>query len=404
MTPIVAVTGGTLTWYLSRATGVVSLAFLTASVLLGILTSFRWSSPRWPRFVVEFVHRNVSLLVVVFVAAHVVIVISDSFAPIGWVDAVIPFVSAYRPLWLGFGAIAFDLVVALVVTSLLRHRLGYRSWRIVHWLAYLCWPVAVLHGLGTGSDTKSGVILVLTALCVVAVLVAGALRVGAGLAGRPGFRAAGFGLLAALPVLLVLWLVSGPLADGWARRAGTPDSVLAAAGAAVAVAADGSGSGSGTGSGSAVPTAPTTTTAATPVFGSGGFSAETSGTFHQSAPDSSGHVTVSLVGPLRHGAGGSVDVELSGSPLVNGGVSMSSGTVTVSDGHSSYQGAVVGLRGGEVVARMPGPGGVDWQVGIVLTKLDQASGVMSATVQAAPASAGLGGAGDRGAGRGGDDG
>ena len=106
---------------------------------------------------------------------------------------------AYRPFWLGLGAVALDLLLALVVTSLLRHRLGYRTWRIVHWLAYACWPVAVLHGLGTGSDTTSGLVLVFTAVCVVAVLVAAALRVGAGLRTRPGARALGLGARRARP-------------------------------------------------------------------------------------------------------------------------------------------------------------------------------------------------------------
>ena len=119
-----------MAWYVA-ATGVVTLGFLTASVLLGILTSFRWSSPRWPRFVVEFVHRNVSLLVLVFLAIHVVTVVADSFAPIRWIDVVVPFVSAYRPFWLGLGAVAVDLLIALVVTSLLRHRIGFTTWRFV---------------------------------------------------------------------------------------------------------------------------------------------------------------------------------------------------------------------------------------------------------------------------------
>ena len=84
----------------------------------------------------------------------------------------IPFVSGYRPLWLGLGTLSFDLLVALAVTSLVRRRLGYRAWRAVHWLAYVSWPVAVLHGLGTGSDTKQWWMLALTVVCIVAVLVA----------------------------------------------------------------------------------------------------------------------------------------------------------------------------------------------------------------------------------------
>ena len=104
-------------------------------------------SDRWPRFATTFLHRNISMLAVVFLVAHVATVVLDGFAPIGWKDAVVPFASAYRPLWLGFGAVAFDLVLALVVTSLLRNRIGPRTWRLVHWLAYVCWPFAVVHGL-----------------------------------------------------------------------------------------------------------------------------------------------------------------------------------------------------------------------------------------------------------------
>jgi len=388
---------GSLTWYVSRATGVVSLVFLTASVVLGIVTSFRWSSPNWPRFVVEFVHRNVSLLIVVFVSVHVVVVVADSFAPIGVLDAVIPFISAYRPLWLGFGAIAFDLLVALVVTSLLRHRFGYRTWRIVHWLAYLCWPVAVLHGLGTGSDTRSGVVLAVTAVCIVAVMVAAALRLGAALARRPGARLAGLGALAALPVLLVVWLVSGPLADGWARRSGTPEPVLAAASASAGSASTGSVSSGAAGTTVPATTAPASTQPAR-VFGSGGFSASTSGTYHQSGPDADGHYTISLVGTLGSGAAGTLDVEIIGVPRTGGGVNMTSGTVTVSDGRNSYRGDIVDLNGGDIVAQMPGPGGADWQVEVALTELDRTSGRMSGRVQASPVTGDDGGfgRGDRG--------
>ena len=108
----------------------------------------------------------------------------DRFAPISLLDAVIPFVSPYRPLWLGLGTLSFDLLVALVITSLLRRRLGYRAWRAIHWLAYASWPVAVLHGLGTGSDSKAWWMLALTAACVAAVLVAVLARIASARAGR----------------------------------------------------------------------------------------------------------------------------------------------------------------------------------------------------------------------------
>ena len=104
---------------------------------------------------------------------HIVTTVLDGFAPISLIDAVVPFLSAYRPIWLGFGALAFDLLIALTITSLVRRRLGYGAWRAIHWLAYVSWPIAVLHGLGTGSDSKQTWALVLTFACVLAVLVGG---------------------------------------------------------------------------------------------------------------------------------------------------------------------------------------------------------------------------------------
>ena len=82
-----------------------------------------------PRFVVADLHRNVSLLVIVFIVIHVATSVIDSFAPIRWLDAIIPFGSRYRPVWLGLGALAFDVLIAVAVTSLVRARMGYRVWR-----------------------------------------------------------------------------------------------------------------------------------------------------------------------------------------------------------------------------------------------------------------------------------
>ena len=102
----------------------------------------------------EAVHRNASLLAMVFLCVHIATALLDGFAPIRLIDVIVPFGSAYRPLWLGFGAVAFDLLIAVTITSLLRRRLGYRAWRATHWAAYACWPVALLHGLGTGATPR----------------------------------------------------------------------------------------------------------------------------------------------------------------------------------------------------------------------------------------------------------
>jgi predicted ferric reductase len=158
-------------WYVSRATGLVSLALLTLTAVLGALNTGRFAAPRWPRFVVTAVHRNISLVTTAFLVVHITTAIVDSYAGIGWLDAVIPFGSIYHPVWLGFGAIAFDLLIALVVSSLLRVHLTVRLWRAVHWAAYLSWPLAVTHGLGIGgSDTHLGWVLLFNCCCVLAVV------------------------------------------------------------------------------------------------------------------------------------------------------------------------------------------------------------------------------------------
>ena len=167
-------------WYLTRGTGAVTLLLLTAAVVLGVLTSVRWTSPTWPRFVIEWLHRNVSLVVVAFLAVHVASAVIDGFVPLRWIDAVVPFSAGYRPLWIGFGAVALDLLLALVVTSLLRVRLGYRSWRVVHWSAYACWPVALVHSLGAGSDAWRGWMLVVDGLVVLLVAASICWRVAVG--------------------------------------------------------------------------------------------------------------------------------------------------------------------------------------------------------------------------------
>jgi DMSO/TMAO reductase YedYZ heme-binding membrane subunit len=167
----IVVTSSTPLWYATRATGLVALVLLTASMAFGLLSSIRFQRPAWPRFVTLGLHRNLSLLALAFTIAHVLTTVLDSFVSIPLPDAFIPFISGYKPIWLGLGAISFDLMLALTVTSLLRTRMGLRGWRLVHWSAYLCWPVAVLHGLGTGTDSATRWVLALTAACILVVVV-----------------------------------------------------------------------------------------------------------------------------------------------------------------------------------------------------------------------------------------
>ncbi|HSR22377.1 MAG TPA: ferric reductase-like transmembrane domain-containing protein, partial [Candidatus Eisenbacteria bacterium] len=146
----------TALWYLSRATGVVSLVLLTLVVLLGVTVNRQGRLPGLPRFAVAGLHRNAALLAVSLLVVHVGTAVYDPYVTIRWVDALVPFVSSYRPFWLGLGAFAVDLLLAVILTSLLRLSIPRRAWRATHWLAYAAWPVALVHGLGTGPDLRTG--------------------------------------------------------------------------------------------------------------------------------------------------------------------------------------------------------------------------------------------------------
>ena len=164
-------------WYVTRATGLVSLVMMTVAVLLGLLVTANFTSARWPRYLTRGLHQNVSMVVLVFLALHIAATVLDTYTSISLAAAFIPFASSYKAAWLSLGAIALDLLIALTVTSLVRGRLGYRAWRRLHWLAYACWPVAVAHGLGIGTDRSVTWVIALTLGCVGCVATAAAWRV-----------------------------------------------------------------------------------------------------------------------------------------------------------------------------------------------------------------------------------
>ena len=160
-----------LLWYTTRGAGAVSLVLLSIVTALGLLGRARVASPWWPRFMTTALHRDIALLSVTFLGLHIITAIVDPFTHLG-LAALVPFASGYRTLWLGLGAVAVLLLVALIVSSLARQVIGLRAWRVIHWCAYGCWPIAVMHGLGTGTDSWAGWMLAITILCVGLVAIA----------------------------------------------------------------------------------------------------------------------------------------------------------------------------------------------------------------------------------------
>ncbi|WP_210592836.1 ferric reductase-like transmembrane domain-containing protein [Streptomyces sp. GESEQ-35] len=164
-------------WYANRATGAVCLVLFTVVVLLGIAVRLRARIPGLPRFGTVTLHRTLSLSALVFLALHISTAAVDGYVNITAADVLVPFVSDYQPLWLGLGTVALDLMLAVLVTSLLRERIGHRVWRGAHWLAYASWPFALIHGIGIGTDTGTDWMTWLTVSCVAAMVLAVGTRV-----------------------------------------------------------------------------------------------------------------------------------------------------------------------------------------------------------------------------------
>ncbi|PXW28740.1 ferric reductase-like transmembrane domain-containing protein [Nocardia sp. 348MFTsu5.1] len=163
-------------WALGRGTGISALIILTLSLASGIVVRSGRPLLTLPRFGVVELHRNTSLLGTLLIAIHVGALFFDPYAQLNLVDYVVPFFGNYRPFWLGLGTLALDLIILIVITSLLRHRLGHKVFRTVHWLAYALWPIALAHGLGNGTDTGHLWFLTIAAGCIAVVGAAGVFR------------------------------------------------------------------------------------------------------------------------------------------------------------------------------------------------------------------------------------
>ena len=140
--------GSQALWFASRGSGLALLAGFSAVVVLGVAARLR------PRLALGELHRTLALFCVAFLGLHVVTAILDPYVTIGWAATVLPFASPYRTLAIGLGTLAVDLGGAVLITSLIRRRLGYRTWRAVHWLAYLSWPAAFWHSVTAGTDMR----------------------------------------------------------------------------------------------------------------------------------------------------------------------------------------------------------------------------------------------------------
>jgi len=173
-------------WYSTRVTGFVALILLTVVLVMGILISTRVGGRRVGRFEINELHRALSMTAMIFVGIHIVATVVDTYVPTGWISALIPFTSPYKSLDISIGTVAFDLMLAVWLTSLVKERIEPRVWRAIHWASYASFVAAATHAFVIGTDHRTHWGLAVLAGCVAVAALATVWRI----LGRPT-RAAG---------------------------------------------------------------------------------------------------------------------------------------------------------------------------------------------------------------------
>lgn len=144
-----------LWWHLSRASGLVAWGLAMFTVLWGTALATRalGNRPKAPWLL--DLHRHLAGLTVAFVALHLAALAADSYVHFGWADLFIPWASSWRSTAVAWGVIAWWLLVAIEVTSLLMKRIPRRVWRGVHLSSYLVALSSTVHLFTAGTDATS---------------------------------------------------------------------------------------------------------------------------------------------------------------------------------------------------------------------------------------------------------
>jgi hypothetical protein len=328
-------TWNAVVWDTARAGGFVAYVLLTLAVTAGLVLRNRWQTVRWPRLITNELHGYLSLLALVFITVHVLAVLVDPFTRFGLAEVLVPFASHYRPLWMGLGVVALYLFFAVWVSSRLRTRIGFRAWRSIHVLAFGVYAAATVHGLGTGSDTRSpwAELLYASSVLLVGGLTGRRLLVPVAQGQRRRSVLAASSAIAV--VITAVWAASGPLAPHWGARAGgRAGNRTAVTVTARALATQRSVSGLPSGK------------VSTP------FRAGFSGHAAVQPIDESGRVTIRIDGALRGGTRDHLEIYLRGLPLEGGGVQLEQSRVRMGTRTPLYQGEIVGLNGSRLIAAL----------------------------------------------------
>ncbi len=140
-------------WYLTRAAGLMGYFLIWLSTAWGLVVSSKILDPIMDRgFTYDF-HEYLTWLGLAFIGTHVIVLMADKYLPYTIWQVLLPFLSPYRPLWVGIGVIAFYLSILVTVTFYLKKHIGMELFRKIHYLSLVAYAGATLHGLYAGTDS-----------------------------------------------------------------------------------------------------------------------------------------------------------------------------------------------------------------------------------------------------------
>ena len=344
-------TWSTVTWDTARAGGFVAYILVTASIALGLALSLRWYTRSWPRWATTDLHRYVTLLAIVFTGVHSLAIWLDPFMAFTPAEVIIPLLSHYRPIWVALGIVSAYLLLAIWLSERIQKQIGYAWWRRLHYLTFGVWGLVTVHGLTTGSDTRTPWALFIYGGSVV--LVGSLLSIR--LLGKENEAAPHPRIAAAtgtLALITLLFVMAGPLRPGWNALANQRPGIAVVG-------------------------------AAPPNQLSVPFTAQLQGSLSQSSSSSgsSGALTLQINTTMSGAEQGNLQIALDGQQNPDGSVSIGGGSVTLSPRNAgSYSGQLLTMNGNQLVAVCRDSSGN--QVRLAISIQDDGTGNITGTVQA----------------------
>lgn len=160
-------------WYIARSGGIVAWALVTLAVCWGLFLSTKAAAKATQPKPLLNLHRFLGGLSITFTAIHLFGLIMDSYIHFGWMEILIPWTSEWQPTAVAWGVIAFYLLLAVEITSLLKQKIPQPVWRQIHRMSFGLYIFATVHGIQAGTDTGNAwyQMVMLASINIVAFLV-----------------------------------------------------------------------------------------------------------------------------------------------------------------------------------------------------------------------------------------